>query len=69
MYIGKLQIIENKIDGLMLCTLRLTFYLPSAAVFEHFCKLLIIKRFTYLPKSFCFIASNATLARDKLTLG
>ena len=45
MYIEKLQIIENKIDGLMLCTLRLTFYLPSAAVFEYFCKPLIINGF------------------------
>ena len=64
MYIGKLQIIENKIDGLVLCTLRLTFYLPSAAVLEHFCKLLKIKRFALLPKSRVFVASQTTLARS-----
>ena len=50
------------------CTLRLTFYLPSAANFEHFRKLLIFNIFRNTPKSAVFVLSEPFLAGDGQTL-
>ena len=50
------------------CTLRLTFYLPSAAVFEHFFKCLIINAIGNTPKSAVFVLSEPFLAGDGQTL-
>lgn len=50
------------------CTLRLTFYLPSASRLEHFYKKLIINRLAFNPKTIAFVVPVERITRDAQTL-
>lgn len=50
------------------CTLRLTFYLPSAFRLEHFYKKLIINYLTFNPKTIFFVVPVERITRCDKTL-